>query len=354
MKKLIILTGLLATTMASAQTEVVTGVMRGKDYGVTYALPKTQIEIEIKANKITYTPGEFSKYADRYLRLNKVSADPEEYWELASVKVKPVGIPDKDNVYFVKMKDKTVAPLIELTQDGIIKSINVPIGSKASIPAQPILPAQKKRVNPRDFLTEEILMANSTAKMAELTSKEIYNIRESKNALVRGQADNMPKDGAQLKLMLDNLEEQERAMTEMFSGVYNKEEKTYTIRLTPGKDMNNEVAFRFSKKLGVVANNDLAGEPVYITLKNLKTIRIPQDDGKKKEVDGVAYNVPGRASIILKQGNNNILFEDEVPVTQFGTVEYLAPTLFNKNSTIKVIFNPVTGGLIKVDREENK
>ena len=42
---------------------------------------------------------------------------------------------------------------------------------------------QKKKINPRDFLTEEILMAGSTAKMAELVAKEIYNIRESKNAL---------------------------------------------------------------------------------------------------------------------------------------------------------------------------
>lgn len=353
MKKLIILIGLLATTTAvSAQTDVAVGVMRGKDYGVTYALPKTQIEIEVKANKISYTPGEFSKYADRYLRLNNISVEPEEYWELVSVKAKPVGVPDSENVYFVKMKDKTVAPLIELTEDGIIKSINLPTESKKSIPATPILPIAKQRANPRDFLTEEILMAGSTAKMAELIAKEIYNIRESKNALVRGQADNMPKDGAQLKLMLDNLEEQERAMTEMFSGVRNKEEKTYTIRLTPGKEMNNEIAFRFSKKLGVVANNDLAGEPVYITLKNLKTIKIPQDDGKKK-VDGIAYNVPGKASIVLKEGKN-VLFEEEVPVTQFGTVEYLAPTLFNKNSTIKVTFNPTTGGLVKVDREEGK
>ena len=247
MKKLIILTGLLAaTTMISAQTDVVTGVMRGKDYGVTYALPKTQIELEVKVNKITYTPGEFGKYADRYLRLNNISVDPKEYWELTSVKVKPVGVPDKENVYFVKMKDRTVAPLIELTEDGIIKSINVPIEGKKTLPAKTIVPAQKK-VNPRDFLTEEILMASSTAKMAELVAKEIYNIRESKNALVRGQADNMPKDGAQLKLMLDNLEEQERAMTEMFSGTYNREEKIYTIRLNPAKEMNNEVAFRFSK-----------------------------------------------------------------------------------------------------------
>lgn len=353
MKKLIILAGLLATTgAATAQTEVTMGVMRGKDYGVTYALPKTQIEIVVKAVKTTYTPGEFSKYADRYLRLNKVSAEPEAYWELTSAEVKPVGVPDKENVYFVKMKDKTVAPLIELTEDGIIKSINVPLDPKRSIPAQPLTPAQKKRVDPRSFLTEEILMASSSAKMAELIAKEIYNIRESKNALVRGQADNMPKDGAQLKLMLDHLDEQERAMTEMFSGVISKEEKIYTIRLTPGKDMNHEVAFRFSKKLGIVANNDLAGEPVYISLKNLKTVQIPQDDGKKK-VDGVAYNVPGKAAISLTFGKET-LFEDEVPITQFGTVEYLAPSLFNKNSTVQVTFNPVTGGLIKVDREDNK
>ena len=35
-------------------------------------------------------------------------------------------------------------------------------------------------------------------RQAELVAKEIYSIRESKNALLRGEADNMPKDGAQL------------------------------------------------------------------------------------------------------------------------------------------------------------
>lgn len=40
MKKLIIATGLLMATSAYAQTEVLTGVTRGKDYGVVYALPQ--------------------------------------------------------------------------------------------------------------------------------------------------------------------------------------------------------------------------------------------------------------------------------------------------------------------------
>ena len=351
MKKLIILTGLLLSTSAYAQTEVTAGVTRGKDYGVTYALPKTAINIEVKVNKVTYTPGEFSKYADRYLRLTDVSGEPQEYWELVSVKAKSVGIPDSEHTYFVKLKGKTVAPLIELTEDGIVKSINVPLSPKKSAPMQPAT-TQKKKINPRDFLTEEILMAGSTAKMAELVAKEIYNIRESKNALVRGQADNMPKDGEQLKIMLANLEEQEAAMTEMFSGTLNKDEKIFNIRLTPDKEMDNEVAFRFSKKLGIVANNDLAGEPVYITLKNLKTVNVPEDDGKKK-VDGIAYNVPGKAQVTLTEGKKQ-WFNGELPVTQFGTIEYLAPALFNKKSTVQVTFNPDTGGLIKVDREEGE
>ena len=353
MKKLIILTGLLLSTSAYAQTEVTAGVTRGKDYGVTYALPKTAINIEVKVNKVTYTPGEFSKYADRYLRLTDVSGEPQEYWELVSVKAKSVGIPDSEHTYFVKLKDKTVAPLIELTEDGIVKSINVPLSPKKSAPMQPAT-TQKKKINPRDFLTEEILMAGSTAKMAELVAKEIYNIRESKNALVRGQADNMPKDGEQLKIMLANLEEQEAAMTEMFSGTLNKDEKIFNIRLTPDKEFDNEVAFRFSKKLGIVANNDLAGTPFYISLKDLKTVKIPQEDGKKKkEMEGIAYNVPGQAMVTLTDGKKK-LYEGEIPVTQFGIIEYLAPVLFNKNSTIKVYFDPVTGGLLKVDREESK
>lgn len=348
MKKLIILTGLMLSASAYAQTEVTAGVSRGKDYGVTYALPKTEISVEVKTNKVTYTPGEFSKYADRYLRLTNVSADPKEYWELTSAKAHAVGVPDSEHTYFVKMKDKTVAPLMELTEDGIVKSINMPVSS-AKAATKKATTAAKKKLNPRDFLTEEILMTNSTAKMAELVAKEIYNIRESKNALVRGQADNMPKDGEQLKLMLENLDEQDKALTAMFSGTLDKEEKVFNIRLTPNKEIENEIAFRFSKKLGVVANNDLAGEPIYITIKNLKTLSIPQEENKKK-VEGIAYNVPGKALVTLKEGKTT-LSSEELPITQFGTIEFLAPELFNKKSTVKVQFNPTTGGLVKVDRE---
>ncbi|WP_281643659.1 DUF4831 family protein [Bacteroides zoogleoformans] len=347
-KNVLIFSALLSAATSVAQTEVTTGVMRGKDYGVTYLLPKTEIEIVLQTTKHSYTPGEFCKYADRYLRLNNVSAEQETYWTLDKVESRVIGLPDKDNVYFVKMKDKTVAPLMELTEEGIVRSINIPFSGRQNTKT-PEVTTPEARIDPRSFLTEEILMSNSSAKMAELVAKEIYSIRESKNALLRGEADNMPKDGAQLKLMLDNLNQQERAMTEMFSGKVKEESKTIVIRLTP-EEMQNVVAFRFSKKLGVVADTDLAGEPYYLTITNLKTPDISATEDSKKKVDGIAYNLPGKAQLTLIY-NNQKLLDESLSVTQFGTVEYLAPVLFNKKSTIKVLFDTATGRLIKVDRE---
>jgi hypothetical protein len=366
------LIGATAAT-AVAQTEVTAGITRGKDYGVTYILPKTEIELTVQATRHTYTPGEFVRYAERYLRMTNVPQEASVSWTLDRVETTLLGVPDKENVYFVKMKDKTVAPLIELTRDGIICSINMPLGSSAKASganagtsntgtASPgntaaqgaPTAAQPAPVDPRSFLTEEILLASSTAKMAELVAKEIYAIRDTRNALTRGEADNLPKDGAQLKLMLDNLSVQEKALTQMFIGTTTAEVQRTMFRIVP-KEMKQHVPFRFSAKLGILSSDNLAGEPVYLTLTDLHSVIIPPAppaDGKKTALlDGIAYNVPGRAKLTLQYAGKP-LYDGEIPVTQFGVTEYLAPVLFNKNSLIQVLFNPNTGGLIKVERGE--
>jgi hypothetical protein len=327
-----------------------------RDYGVHYTLPKTCINIVIKEKKTVYKPGELSQYADRYLKLSNVPTETSTTWELLSAKFVLSAQPDTSKTFFVEMNEKSVAPLMELTEDGIIKSINTTAATTSS--PQPreesksIVKNDEKTVDPHTLLTEDILMAGSTAKMAELVSKEIYGIRESRSDLVRGQADSLPKDGAQLKLMLDNLDVQEKALTSMFTGSYEYEEKTVTIPVDI-REMNNEILLRFSTAFGVVGKNDLSGRPLFLTLKKVKeeTEQPITDKEKKEQEQGVAYNLPGRASLLLKDGNRQVA-EGEFPVTQFGTVSYLAPILFNKKSTIKVQFDPLTGALLKVDKED--
>lgn len=252
-------------------------------------MPKTEIELQVTATKVVYTPGEFCQYADRYLRLTGISSQPEEHWEINSIKVNSIGIPDPDNAYAVKLKDKSAASQVELTPEGIIKAINTtsPIESTCDKGCR----YGQKRIDPRSFMTEEILIAGSTAKMAELVAKEIYNIRESKNSLTRGQADYMPKDGAALKLMLDNLDEQEQAMMQMFAGTTDRIEKSFTIRIKPEADMKEKVAFRFSKKLGMLDADNLSGEPYYISIINQETLPPMDPKGKEKRRRMVLFTI---------------------------------------------------------------
>ena len=194
MKKGLIAAGLLVSLSGTAQ-DVSTYTPGTMGEGVVYYLPKTEIELQVTATKVVYTPGEFCQYADRYLRLTGISSQPEEHWEINSIKVNSIGIPDPDNAYAVKLKDKSAASQVELTPEGIIKAINTTSPIEKA-PVTKVADTVKKRIDPRSFMTEEILIAGSTAKMAELVAKEIYNIRESKNSLTRGQADYMPKDGS--------------------------------------------------------------------------------------------------------------------------------------------------------------
>ena len=348
-KKGILCIGLLAACHLQAQdvTHYTPGTLND---GVVYYLPKTQIEIKVTATKVTYTPGELCQYANRYLRLQGISATPDEHWEINAIRVDAIGVPDAEKVYAIKLKDKMVTSQVELTEEGIIRAINTEMPAEKK--ARPEKAAEKpQRVDPRNYMTEEILMAGSTNKMAELVAQEIYNIRESKNSLTRGQADYMPQDGAALKIMLTNLEAQEKALTEMFSGYTDRTEKTFTFYVEPEQEITDQVVCRFSKKLGVVKGDNLAGEPIYVSVTNESSLPPADEDANaKKKLDGVIYNIPGKGKVVVKT-TGKTWFDGELPVTQFGETEVLVNSLFNKKVNTRVIFNPTTGGIAKIDKD---
>ena len=64
----------------------------------------------------------------------------------------------------------------------------------------------------------------------------------------------------------------------------------------------------------------------------------------------VIYNIPGKAQVTVFTPNKRY-FDGELPVTQFGTTECLIDNLFNKKVNTRVIFNPNTGGIVKIDKD---
>lgn len=347
-KKGIFVLGLL-TTLSSQAQDVSSYTPGNLPEGVVYYLPRTELQVKVTVTKSTYIPGEFCQYADRYLRLQNISSQQKETWAIQSIVVTPFGVPNPELAYSIKLKDKSVASQVDLTTDGIIRAINTTL-PKEEETIQPS-PKKKERINPRSFMTEEMLMATSSIKMAELVAKEIYNIRESKNTLVKGQADYMPKDGDALQIMLNNLNTQEKALTEMFSGYTETTDHEYTFVINPENDIDKETICRFSQKLGILKVNDLAGAPIYISITQKSPLPPADEESKKKKkLNGIIYNIPGKAEVIV-QSTDKLYFDEEISFAQFGETEVLVNNLFNKKVNTRVIFNPTTGGIIKIDKD---
>lgn len=352
MKKIPFFGMLFVSTMALGQTQI-------SDYkpgltaeGAVYFLPKTAVRVAVKVEKTTNTPGEFYKYAERYLRQNNVLRKESVSHKLLSCEITPYGEADKTKAFAVKFNAKTSASNIRLTDDGRLVALN------AEPTPDPIftnfIPSPKSQpINPRDFMGEEILAAGSTAKMAELTAREIYDIRESKNALNRGEADFMPKDGEQLRIMLNNLNAQDRILSSMFCGTSIKDTTEVVFTFCPEKEVERQVIFRLSQQFGIVDADDLSGTPYYINVKDLKTVpENAPDEGKKKKEreDGIYVNVPSKIAVTVFDGINPIVTK-EFQAGQFGHTELLSGELFNKRYTTRLKLNPTTGGVEKLDAE---
>ena len=275
--------------------------------GAVYFLPKTAIKFHILVEKSTFQPGDFASYAHRYLRLVDVGQEPSVSCRLLGVRQEAVAIADSTKAYAVKFNAKTVAANVALSQDGCLLAINA-APAKTANDFEPFEAAPRQEpVNARTLLNEEILAAGSTAKMAELTAREIYDLRENRNLLIKGQADFMPKDGAQLRLMLNQLEQQDRALSSLFVGTTRKDTTEYVVTATPDGPFTHQLLFRLSDVNGVVDTDDLSGAPFYLTVEDMNTVP-PVDEeaaakNKKKPFEaGIYVNVPGRMRVTLFEG----------------------------------------------------
>jgi hypothetical protein len=356
---LIIINSLILINLQSkAQTNVIKiNAVKSNNYGVQYFLPKTVLEIGIEYSVTKQKAGIYAKYASKYLGINDQSVISEDldYYTLDKINVKELGIPNKEKSYLIEFKAKTTAPFVCLTEDGLICTINAEY-------TQPQTPAETKTanqssavattisINPLSVFTEEYLQAGSVGKMAEIAAKQIYRIRESRSDILTGEAENAPRDGEALKIVLANLDAQEKIWTELFTGTSHTEKKYSKFSIEPIADIEKEILFRFSKYKGIVDVDDLSGRPVYINISDLKMVDTLEIDPKKKakELQSIVYNVPGTAAVTVFYGTTQ-LYSGEFSVTQFGTTQILAASLFeDKKAPVQIYFYPHSGAIKQI------
>lgn len=353
-RQILLLPFLLFPFFAMAQTQLEKFVPGSTVEGVSYYLPRTALRIVVRAEKKVVLPGDFHMYAFKYMRMQDVPVRSTTTWTVKGIDMLPYGVPDSAKAYSIKLKDRTVAPLVTLSPDGLLLAVNaetaqetLPAVPESSVLSKPILPEQV-----RSYMNREMLQASSVAKMAELVAREIYDIRESRDALVRGEADNTPKDGEQLRLMLDNLDAQQKALMSLFVGTTEVSEEYYVLEVLPSDQTDKELLFRFSQWTGLVDADDMSGAPFYMSVKVLDPLPEPSVDAKvqakkDKMLRALYYNVPVRTEVKVFDAHREYV-SMEIPMAQFGCEEILSGVLFDKMASTKVTFYQSTGGIKQI------
>ena len=357
MKRTLIIAALALFTshFSVAQTQIEQYLPGMTTEGAIYALPKTAVRIAVQVEKTTYTPGDLAPYAERFLRLPNVSQEPSTSYRIISISQSAIGVSDSTKYYAIRFNNKTAAINVAKADDGVLLALNAEPRYQ-SVPDVFKPWPKPEAVNPRNYMNEEILAAGSTAKMAQLTAQEIYDIRSSRSELVKGQADFMPQDGEQMKLMLSQMDQQDRALTSLFAGTTVSDTTETVLTIIADSAMHRKPLFRFSKNFGLVEADDLSGAPYYISIENLTKLP-PVDEKsakkKKKAAYGLYYNVAGRMRSTIYNANE-IADEAEFPAGQFGYVELLSAELFNKHFGTRLWLNPISGDIDKLEAEQPK
>ena len=124
--RLLIFIGLIAGQLSAglAQTQISSYRPGVTTDGAIYYLPKTALRVSVKVEKTVYQPGDFCRYAQRYLRLNDVQQEPSVSYRVVGIEQEAVPVPDTTKVYALKFNAKSAAANIELSDDGCLLGIN--------------------------------------------------------------------------------------------------------------------------------------------------------------------------------------------------------------------------------------
>ena len=319
--------------------------------GTVYYLPKTAIHFHLLIEKTTYTPGIFSKYAEKYLLLQNVGQEKDTNHRLVSFQMSQTGVRDTSKCFIVNLKGKSATAEIHRSDDGVLLAVNdKPIPVKQPQPFQSTH-QKEQQTDPMKYLSGEARMANSMARKAEITALQMAELQEHRQLLITGEADEMPSDRTQLQLMIDEIDQQYDRLQSLFVGTTTCDTMEHHFSLCPDKEIQREIIFRLSKQQGLVDKDDLSGVPFYITIEDLHQ-HTQKDFGypENKKNEGFYANVPGFAKLTLYY-EERPLATYTYPFAQFGFTELQGSFLFKRYPATQLVLNPITGAVEKLHAE---
>ena len=344
----------------NAQTTQKLTATKASEYGIIYSLPTTVVDITLETETTVKKPGEFYRYAKKYLNSDDAISAEFKTTRLKSVVINVRAVANDDERYLMQFKPGT-SPFLMLNEENVPLSVNAEEVSQST--PKPQLPkAVAAKPTPleseaaQQVLSGEMVQSQSLSKRAEIAASQLFALRNNRSELLAGEAEQMPPDGKAMELILDNIQAQESALLAMFLGTTQSYTEVKTFTYTPDAEVENEVLARISAIDGIIDASNLAGVPVYLSMKIEEKGELPVDEKgvvKTFPKGGVAYKIPGKVSVKI-DCEGKTYCKEVISSAQHGVVFGLDPKLFtDKKDPIYVLFDPLTGAIKELGSVKN-
>jgi hypothetical protein len=349
---------LFVVTIATAQKKVQSGAVAAPTEGIVYSLPQTGIRVHVTATRERFVHGPFSIYAQKMLGIDNAPSADADRWNIDEMKLEVFSEPDAEQVYKAM---GSAAQLLSLTESGIISGINTAAKStETKIQTQSFLTRNlDKQVkftdlsiwsfySPTDSTKSFKLVSKSMDQKAAEAAETLFNLRNSRFALLTNADDEPLPDGKSFEVMTQELGKMEENYLALFIGKSSKETYEFSFDFVPGqKTAKGEVFFRFSDDRGVLPKSDLSGRPITIEVNKLENLASKQEGLSRSESpvagkSGVYYRLPGMAEIRIMDGGTQ-LAGSRFSIAQFGSIAPLPEDLLEGNYRIE--FHPQSGAI---------
>lgn len=367
---LIVFTGACQSKRVAYNVANINEVNGLRNYTTIYALPKSGIKVNVKVTKTVLKKGPFSNYAQTMLGLTDVISRNETIWEIKQVEFESFPLLDTNHVYIIETNSIENKLKIELTENSFLKAVNPPLIKNKEIEKTIEIKEfeQKKQgrsiTNFNDILLpKSVLTKASSREKADELSRLILNQRVDLAATLIGDGyTETIAEGSALRIMVDEIKRLQQEYLLMFKGITKEESFDFSFEFIPDepRKVTQTILFRFSKENGLVAKDDMSGEPVLLEIdskenmnelnlfcKNQNYLLRAEKNGI--ENNGLFYRIPEKVIVRLLEDNNEIAKKDLL-LPQFGVVNSLPEKYLDDNISIE--FFPELGSIKKIQKLE--
>jgi hypothetical protein len=350
----ILLLACFSFSVGYAQKKTTTPAVAEPVEGVVYVLPQTGIRVHVKATRERFVAGPFNSYAQRMLGINDAPSESKDRWNLDDIKIELFSEPDPEQVY------KAMGPmahLVSLTETGVLAGINTSgKTSETKVETQSFLTKDlEKQVKFTDLSIWSFYSPTDSTKSFRMVSKNmdqkaaeaaetIFNLRNSRFALLTNADDEPLPDGKSFEVMTKELGKMEENYLALFIGKSSKQSYDFSFTFVPGsKTVKGEVFFRFSEDKGVLPKSDLSGRPIVIEVNKAEGLAMKQgglvsSENPNAGKSGLYYRMPGMADVRILDGSTQ-LAGARIPLAQFGAIAPLPEDLLQGNHQIEIFPN---------------